>query len=268
VLGLLAEAAAEAGKAADALDVSKVGGSVRAAQLRATKAALHESMRKSWEGVGYLTIFGEREAAQAAAESVDALAGKLLGKHLGQQARDSILAQSKARVDAYISRQENIVQLSSAVYKNAALYSGRVDKVVNLALLQGKSASELALDVERFINPNVSGGVKYAAMRLARTEMNNAFHLYTIRTTREMPWVKGYQWLRSNRGSRTDDACARYANDDGYGLGRGVFPKAQVPNKPHPNCLCYIIAVMMSDEEFSDAQKKGRFARYLSAMAA
>lgn len=267
ILEILAQAARDAGKLAATLDTSKAGGAARAAQLRATRASLHLKMHEVWHGVGALTIFGEKEAAEAAAESVDALTGRFLTKEFGQSGRNAILFQSKAGVDAYISRQENLVQLSSRIYKNLALYDGRIDRQIDLAILQGKSAAEFAKDVERFFKPNVPGGTHYAAMRLARTEINNAFHLFTIRSTREQPWIQGYQWLLSGSHPNSKaDVCNDYAEQDGYDMGIGVFPKASVPGKPHPNCLCTIIAKVMDEKTFATAMNKGRFDQYLTLM--
>ena len=111
------------------------------------------------------------------------------------------------------------------------------------------------------------GGVKYAAMRLGRTELANAFHQTTIRHTREMPWVKGYKWYRS-RSHAHSDVCDEYANEDHDGLGEGVFKKANVPDKPHPQCLCYIVAVSMDDKDWLKAYNAGRFNQYLGMRVA
>jgi hypothetical protein len=45
-----------------------------------------------------------------------------------------------------------------------------------------------------------------------------------------------------------------------------VFPKSSVPSKPHPHCLCYIIAKVMSEAVFAAAMKAGRFDQYLDLM--
>lgn len=266
LLRLLAEAAREASKEAQALaENDRIGSSTRSRQYRLAAAGLHQAMRSAWEGVGYLTIAGEARAAEAAAESAAAMQRALLTGRFAQLG-DSLLWQSKAGIDSYISRSENTKQLSRRVYKNIDLHRGAVDKRIMLSLLQGRSPAEIARDVQRYMSPNVPGGVQYAARRLARTEINNAFHFSTIRYTRENPWVRGYKWNRS-RSHGSPDECDRYATEDHDGLGEGVFKKSNVPDKPHPNCLCYLTTVQMSPSEFAAAHRAGRFTSYYKSVS-
>lgn len=172
----------------------------------------------------------------------------------------------RAGIDSYISRQENTLQLSRRVYGNMDLWTGKVDKAIKLGLLQGLSAKELADRVAPMINPNVMGGVKYASMRLGRTELANAFHLTHIRHTREMPWVRGYKWNKSS-SHRHGDVCDQYAEDDHDGLGPGIFKKANVPGKPHPQCLCFITTITDSEAEFTKRMKSGKYNQYLKTLS-
>ena len=164
--------------------------------------------------------------------------------------------------DSYISREENLRGLSRLVWKNIGLYSARLDAEIAKGLLRGLSAPELAKVVRDFIHPDVRGGVNYAAMRLARTEINNAFHQTAIRYTREMPWVEGYQWHLSNSHPRTD-ICNSYANEShGHG-GRGLHSKTDVPSKPHPQCLCYVTPVTHDSSVFYKRLRSGAYDRYI-----
>jgi hypothetical protein len=102
-------------------------------------------------------------------------------------------------------------------------------------------------------------------MRLARTELANAFHLSTIRYGREMPWVQGWKWNLSGSHGRPD-ICNDYANDDHDDLGPGVFKKANVPGKPHPQCLCFITAYQPSEADFIRNMKRGYYNQYMTQM--
>ena len=264
LLRLLAEAAQEASKEAQALAATRgIGANTRSRQYQLAARGLHQAMRSLWERVGYLTIFGEREVAEAAAEAADALQRTVLKD--AKKLADSILWQSKAGIDSYVSRQENTLALSRRVYKNMSLYQGQVDKRISLSLLQGKSPAEVASDVARYVSPNTPGGVSYAAKRLARTEINNAFHFSVIRYTRENPWVRGYKWNLSGSHGRPD-ICNEYAGDDHDNLGPGIFKKANVPGKPHPHCLCYITTVQMTEAQFIAAYRAGRFDSFMKSL--
>ena len=261
LLKLLSEAAQDAQKDVDALAKSRAFGKLtRARQERMVVAQLHQQMRIVWENVGYLTIFGEKEAARAAIAANQYLQRHLLA--VDPQVARMLEMQARAGVDSFISRQENLQQLSPRVYKNWALSRQRVQREVNKALLRGLDAREVASIVSRMIRPNVPGGVSYAAMRLARTEINNAFHFTQIRHTREMPWVTGYKWNLS--GSHPEpDICNDMANRNHDGIGRGVYKKKNVPGKPHPHCFCFLTTVTASKGDFEAQLRRGSYDKYL-----
>lgn len=267
ILILLQEAANDARLAAlEAASTKKFGGSVRSAQQRLVENALHQQMRALWENVGHLTIFGEKQAARAALSSIDFLHDKLYPNLDREATGIALKTGARSGVDSYISREENLRQLSERVYKNTALAEGRVGREVQKALLRGTSAKEMASRVERMIKPGVPGGTSYAALRLGRTEINNAFHFTQIRYTREMPWVRGYRWnLSGSHGA--PDACNTMASEDHDRLGPGVYSKANVPGKPHPQCLCYLTTVTDTSAEFEQGLRSGKYDRYLSKAA-
>lgn len=265
ILSVLQEAAADAKKAAKiAAAKGTISGLSRSAQQRAVQASINNKMRELWEHVGHLTIFGEKDAARAGVEGINFLNNRLfapVGKADAGQAR-SLAATARAGTDAFIGREENIMQLSKRVYNNIALSQGFVQREIQKALLRGVSAEELAARVSRMIQPGTPGGISYAAMRLARTEINNAFHFSTIQYSRDMPWVEGYEWHRSNRHGHAD-ACDVMANSDHDGIGRGVYKKNNVPGKPHPQCLCYITAVTVDNGKFERRLLNGAYDKYL-----
>lgn len=252
LLRLLAQASRDARKRAEAL-----AGAARGAEYTLRAAQLHLAMRQVWEGTGFLTIFGERETAQAAIEASFDLQKRYYDK-FPDSVQTMLRLQAASGIDSFISRKENTLPLSRRVYGNINFWTNKVDKQVNIGLLQGQSAQEIAKRVEKLINPRVMGGVKYASMRLARTELANAFHLTTIRQTREQPWVIGYKWNKSS-SHKGNDQCDQYAEGDHDGIGPGVFKKKNVPGKPHPQCMCYLTVVVMDDDAFVKAFNAGRF---------
>lgn len=263
ILKLLADAANDASKDAKRLmETGQFGKMSRARQQQLIAREMHKTMRSMWEGVGHLAILGEKEVAKAALEATGPLQRLMSGNDLSRQVERSLLATAKAGVDSYISREESLRALSRRVYKNVALHSGVVDREIAKGLLRGLSAQELAAVIRDYISPNVRGGSSYAAMRLARTEINNAFHQTAIRYTREMPWVEGYRWQLSSSHPRTD-ICNDYANEShGHG-GRGIYSKTDVPGKPHPQCLCYITPVSVENAVFYRRLRSGAYDRYI-----
>jgi hypothetical protein len=137
------------------------------------------------------------------------------------------------------------IPLSDRVYQSQQLVTGQVDDIINSALSRGASARDLATDVRRFIRPDVRGGVRYAALRLGRTELNNAFHAAQVDTAIKTPWTTSVRWNLSGSHPRPDQ-CNEYAENAGTGL----WKPEEVPAKPHPNCLCYTTPETPSREEF------------------
>jgi len=145
------------------------------------------------------------------------------------------------------------IPLSRQVYRTRALATGQVERVIRRGLVLGLDEQALANSVRNLIDPKVRGGVSYAAMRLARTEMNNAFHAAAIARFDE-PWAVGVRWHLSGSHSPTGkvppERCEVLAAADN-GLGVGVWPTDGVPAKPHPLCMCYLTQVTVSEEEFT-----------------
>lgn len=266
ILKILQAASRDAQKAAEAAAKSaKLGAKVTAAQQRMIVDSVNGKMRDLWERVGHLTIFGEKEAARAALDATDFLTKNLYANTSPEQIR-SLQAQARAGVDAFISREENILPLSKRVYGNMNLARGKVQLEIQKALIRGLSAEDLAKNVAGLINPNTPGGVSYAAKRLARTEINNAFHQSQIRYTREMPWVEGYKWnLSKSHPKGTGCVCADMASRNHDGIGRGVYKKNNVPGKPHPQCLCFLTNVIKDNADFERQLRRGSYDAYLNA---
>lgn len=265
IIRLLSEAAKDTEKAIQATASSaKFGKLTQNAQQKMILTSIHDGMRAAWENVGSLTIFGEKEAATAAVDASQYMMRTAFGNS-GREAQELALSlryQSKAGIDAFISREENLLQLSRRVYSNLNLSLGMVQKEIKKGLIRQLSAKDLAANVSRMIRPDVQGGISYAAMRLARTEINNAFHYSQIRYTREMPWVEGYKWNKSKVHGHVD-VCDERAQQNHDGLGRGVYKKKNVPGKAHPQCMCFLTTVTADNSTFDKRLKSGAYDKYL-----
>lgn len=101
------------------------------------------------------------------------------------------------------------------------------------------------------IDPNTKGGVSYAAKRLARTELNNAFHTTQQASAEVNPFVVALRWNLSN-SHVTEDKCDELAKGHSKGKTPGLYTPGDLPRKPHPQCLCYTTNEMMDEEDFLD----------------
>lgn len=146
-----------------------------------------------------------------------------------------------------LDRTRRARRLSERVYRNRALASGAVERQIRASIIQGENARQLAKRVEQYISAKTPGGVAYAAMRLARTELNNAFHEQQKRQG-DAPWVKSLKW-NTSRSHPKKDACDDLATQNKHGMGKGCYPVGSVPDKPHPQCLCFTTFNTISEQD-------------------
>jgi len=236
-----------------------IGATVRASQLRVTLAAIHEELAHLWrDDVTRTVMTGGKAAAKAAESAVETLSRVVyasLPERDAEALTRSLRATGRAGIEAAYARVPRA--LSEAVYRNQAVSRGIIDGLIRSGLTRGLSAKELAREVYRYVSPSTPGGASYAAMRLARTEINNAFHQQQIKVA-ESPGVRGVKWNLSGSHPRPD-ICNQYAERDHADLGRGVYRVGDVPGKPHPHCFCYLTYLTLTPKQFADSVAAGDF---------
>lgn len=159
-------------------------------------------------------------------------------------------------------RWDDGYKLSDRVWKLNQLMNENLKHMIEDAVNNGKSAVNFAKAVENYldkpgpawttaIRPSVTGrgSIKYNALRLARTETNNAYRKAQQISAEKSDIVKGIKWnlSRSHTGEH-DCECEKFATQDLYGLGPGVYPPGKIPIS-HPNCMCYLTDVLYEGEE-------------------
>lgn len=170
------------------------------------------------------------------------------------EAADGIVVPSFTGMFSQVS--DNIVKdiISGNLYKDNKTLSSRIwtyDKkfnrdiqyTINQAILEKKSAIDLADDLDQFIKipakrdsewgkayPNLKNRkADYNAIRLARTSINHAYQTSTVQSSKMNPYVGGIEWISAEIHGRTCQLCIDRANEDSYGLGNGVFPVELLP---------------------------------------
>lgn len=240
------------------LSASKaIGNQVRVSQLRLTR-----EMMSVWRDVGDVIergILGSDEELAKVSKAFDQDLMKKLGAKMDPDFARSLLAQAQSGLDSYISRSHHRFTLSERVYRNGKRSVTAVEGIINQALLSGRSATEIARLVRSYINPRTPGGLSYAAMRLGRTELNNAFHETSKRMAIDDPFVQSMKWNLSGSHPKPD-ICNEYASAVTFkGGGTGEYRPGEVPNKPHPQCLCFTTTVPISEEAFLRNIKAGKY---------
>lgn len=136
--------------------------------------------------------------------------------------------------------------LSSRIWRYGNEFEKDIQYVVNKAMLEKKSAIELAKDLETYVKdtakrdsdwsssyPNLKNKrVEYNAMRLARTSINHSYQNSTIQSSSMNPFVEGIEWWSALIHGRTCELCR-----ERHGK---VYDKDKVP-LDHPNGLCTML---------------------------
>jgi hypothetical protein len=263
VRSALVKAAQDANRALNKLpdlESGGIGSATKRYQTNLVRYELRDIIRSLYKGFIPVLGQGQQDAAEAAARASLAEDAKVLGALFpDEKVRDmwegSFIASARHSIGALVNRVTGVsttYPLSTRVYRTAALSRGLVDTTINNHLARGTSAAELAKAVTKSISPNTPGGVSFAAQRLARTEINNAFHTQSMEEM-DKPWVENVKWnLSQMHKPDPGDLCEVYAAE-------GTFPKDGVPLKPHPQCMCYITPVMMDFNAFAQQLRSGVF---------
>ena len=159
--------------------------------------------------------------------------------------------------------------LSSRIWNYGSELEKDLQYMVNQALLEKKSAKDMANGLKEFVklppnrskewaeaNPRLMN--KYASSRaltMARTTINHAYQTATIQASMHNPFVEAIEWSTSN-AHNTCEWCEEQENTDQFGLGVGIFPKDEV-NLDHPNGACVMLPyIIMSSSQIADAVTK------------
>ena len=188
--------------------------------------------------------------------SADELKASMVGEHLNNH---------DAALKAFQTRQIGGLNLSSRVWNLAN--QSRIEAELARSIANGTSADELAESMKELLNEpsnlfrrvrnefgslhlsknakayNPGEGVYRSsfknAKRLARTEINMAYRNAEQLSYLEKDYVVGIEIKRSNHPYDCP-MCASLA---------GRYPKDFKWNGWHPNCRCYMVPILISDEE-------------------
>lgn len=236
----------------------KFSDKVRRVQLSQSNRALRKVIGSIYRDTDNLIRKHRQDAAMAAVDAAlydqRSILSSLFPDPVARRAyADSLRQTGRRNIEAVAARVLDTEKpLSARVYNSEALANGLVSRTINRALARGDSAANLARDVRDLIDPSVPGGVSYAAKRLGRTEINNAFHAQSIYDAQESPWVKQMRWHLSKTHEIQGCDCEKYFKI-------GLFPIDAVPEKPHPNCRCFVTPELPDYADFESDLLAGEF---------
>lgn len=232
-----------------------IGDQVTRLQARQQLRVINEILDKNYDSLDKILQASQRAAAELGSEVVSDYEETLTSLVLNPEKR-AVIRSSEARrvannIDSLVRRQIGSAKpLSDRVYDTRQLSKGLVDKTINAGLAQGLNFRQLANKVAPLINPNVKGGVSYASQRLARTELNNAYHAASVERYKHS-FVEGVDWNLSSSHPEGDE-CDGLADNSPYDT-------ESVPEKPHPLCFCFLTPGLPSEEDFMKNLFDGKY---------
>ncbi|WP_096201903.1 hypothetical protein [Bacillus sp. FJAT-45350] len=179
----------------------------------------------------------------------------------------AIVRVNQDAVRAMWARNHKGMYLSDRIWKTTENAGDHIRNILREAVVSGESPIKTAQALQQYIREGQATSVQnfpqlferikppkdlaYEALRLARTETTAAFGEGVLGAARTSPSARGIQWMLSP-SHPVYDICDVHANKDS-GLGRGIYRVDEVPlYPPHPNCLCTLIPVHESPEDFVD----------------
>lgn len=245
-----------------------IGQEVSQAQILRVLAELRALAHELWgnqipEEISRVIVLAEMRSQQGSDVLDQLMMTRLSSPALRRELAASIRQRARRVAQVFQTRQNMArFELSQRVYKWEHWHNGRVDDLVSSKFALGASAREIAKAVREFIDPSVAGGVSYAAKRLGRTEVANAFHEQTKKDYEGNPFVSGLMWNLSGSHPRVDP-CDDLAVGHSRGLPKGVYRVSEVPDKPHPQCLCNISPHTVGNREFENEFLDGGYNDFL-----
>lgn len=266
---ILVEAAEDANARVIALENnSTFSAGVRTAQLRLVMREVKDILNDVFKQFTPIILAGQKSEAEAAVDGLTETDRQYLEAAFQNAGAvrdfiDSQKLQAKIQVINAVNRiTKSERPLSQRVYRTKALAQGWVQRDVTSGIARGASAKEIAKTVRKHIRPNTPGGVSYAALRLGRTELNNAFHATAIELSQDRPWIQGMEWNLSavhQSDSRGVEVCETYA--------KRVFEVDKVPAKPHPQCRCFVVPVLEPVSIFIQNLTAGQYRAWIDKAA-
>lgn len=156
---------------------------------------------------------------------------------------------------AFQRRTERGLNLSAKLWNQSQVYKDSLEATISTAIEKGMSAVTLSKRISKYLNdwPSLQADYQekfgkatncydceYRSIRLARNEINIAYRTAEQLRWQQFDFILGYKIKLSGSHPRYD-ICDDLAGD---------YPKDFKFVGWHPNCLCYTVPIVMSEDEY------------------
>lgn len=153
-------------------------------------------------------------------------------------------------------RKDKGMNLSQKLWNQSASYKTEMEYCLSSAIEKGMSAVKLSKKLSKYLldYPLLKKDYKekygkaircqdceYRSIRLARSEINMAYRSAEQERWKQFDFVLGYEVKLTQNGRHIPDICDELV---------GKYPKDFKFVGWHPNCLCYTVPVLKTEEQF------------------
>lgn len=157
---------------------------------------------------------------------------------------------------AFQERKDNGMGLSERLWNQSKNYKEEMEFAISSSFENGTSAVKLSKRLSKYLVdfPSLKNDYKekfgkavtcndceYRSIRLARTEINMAYRTAEQERWKQFDFVLGYEVKLTQNGHHVSDMCDDLA---------GKYPKDFVFKGWHPNCMCYVVPILKTEDEF------------------
>lgn len=228
-----------------------------------------ELIKAMRNNVSDLILNAEIEQFDLANTKNDAFLKHVFGNRL-KEVPLSYFERNKEALQSFQDRKIGGLKLSDSVWNYTKQFKNEIELALDISL-DGRPASQIAKEIKPLLKEpdklfrrirDKKGNLKLSkaaksyhpgqgvyrssyknAERLARTEINMAYRLADHLRFQKMDFVVGFEVRLSNRGDSCP-TCVALA---------GKYPKSYVFRSNHPNCRCFVVSILSTEDEFFDS---------------
>lgn len=237
------------------------------AEYPETREAIRQLQDSIASGLNRVVISGIQALWDYSNGNLDKLVRQVLGKNANNEKYKHYFDNNESALKAFIARKIKGLNLSQRIWSITEGYIWNLENVISDGIAEGVSAAELSRSIRKcLLEPDNlfrrvrnkygklvwsqraetyhPGMGKYRsayknAMRVTRSEINMAYRLAEHIRWQKLDFVVGFEVKRS--GHVYDcPVCAALA---------GKYPKDFKFTGWHPQCRCYVVPVLKTDEE-------------------
>lgn len=159
------------------------------------------------------------------------------------------------QLKAFQRRRERGLNLSAKLWNQSQVYRDSLEATISTAIEKGMSAVTLSKRISKYLNdwPSLQADYQekfgkatscydceYRSIRLARNEINIAYRTAEQLRWQQFDFILGYK-IKLSGSHPARDICDNMVGD---------YPKEFKFVGWHPNCLCYTVPIVMSEDEY------------------